>query len=174
MNLKLLNNIQTIPSSFDKDKKNILESIFKILEENTLLTLSTSEKWQSHSCSVYYVFDEELNLYIWTEKNSLHVKHMKKNPKVAINIVDTSQKWGSMLKGLQISGEAKTISGKELVKVSALYIKRFPKVTKYIKKIKDFIFGELESELYKFKIKMIKVLDEERFGKEEYRKITFV
>jgi len=174
MNSKLLNSIQAVPSLSDEDKKDILESIFKILEENNLLTLSTFDNEQPHSCSAYYVYDDELNLYIWTDKNSLHAKQMKKNSKIAINIADTSQKWGSMLKGLQMSGEAKTISGKELVKVSTLYIKRFPKVSTHIKKIKDFIFGELESDLYKFEIKFLKILDKEKFGKEEYTEIIFV
>ncbi len=155
------------------EKKKIIQSIVKILKENKILTLSTVEKNQAYSCSAYYVFDKDLNLYIWTDKNSLHSKHMEKNAKVSINIADSSQKWGSLLKGLQIKARAEIVSGKELVKVGSLYIKRFPKVSKYVKKIKDFVSGKLESNLYKFKITKIKVLDEKTFGKEEYKEIIF-
>lgn len=156
-----------------EEKKQIIKSVVKILKENKLLTLSTVEKNQPHSCSAYYVFDKKLNLYIWTEKNSLHSKHIKKNQKVSINIANSSQKWGSLLKGLQIKAEGKSVSGKEIIKAGSLYIKRFPKVSKYIKKIKDFISGKLESDLYKFKITKIKVLDEKTFGKEEYKELIF-
>lgn len=154
-----------------EEKKKIIESVIKILKENKVLTLSTSEKNQPHSCSAYYIFDKNLNLYIWTDKYSLHSKHLKKNPKVSINIADSSQKWGSPLKGLQIQGKAKKVSNKELIKVGSLYIKRYPKVSKYVKKIKDFVSGKLESDLYKIKIKKVKVLDEKKFGKEEYKEI---
>lgn len=154
-----------------KEKEEIRKSIIKILEKNNLLTLSTINKNKPHSCSAYYVFDKELNLYIWTEKKSKHSTNILKNPKVSINIADTSQKWGSNLQGIQMQGIAKETVESELIKAGTLYMKRFPGVLKHVKKAKDFISKEFESVILKFEISKIKLLDEETFGKEEYREV---
>ncbi len=167
----MVSSLTITPPKHKNKKEIILKSIFKILKENKLLTLSTTNKSQPYSCSLYYVFDKQLNLYIWTDKDSTHSENIKNNSKIAINIADTSQKWGSKLKGLQIQGTANIISTKELPNIARLYIKRFPKVSKYIKKIKDFVSGKLESQIYKFKINKIKLLDEKTFGKEEFIEI---
>lgn len=151
-------------------KKEVNDSIFRILEKNKLLTLPTVEGNKPNSCSAYYIYDKKFNLYIWTEKNSNHSKNIKKNQNISINIADTSQKWGSKLQGIQMDGIAKNVSGLELIKVASLYMKRFPDVTKYVKKAKDFISKEFNSQMYKFEIKTIKLLDEVTFGKEEYHK----
>ncbi len=170
MNSKISKRIQLVFPE-NEDKEEVLESIFKMLKENKVLTLSTVEGDKPYSSSAYYVFDDVFNLYIWTDKDSHHSKLIRKNSKVSVNIADSSQKWGSLLKGLQICANAKTVSGKELMRVGRLYIKRFPNVTKYVKKIKDFVSGELESVLFKLEINSVKVLDEERFGKDEFREI---
>ncbi len=161
--------INIITPKHQSEKEKIVKSIYEILEENILLTLSTIKNNEPYSCSAYYVFDKNFNLYIWTEKESTHSKNISKNPLVAVNIANTSQKFGSELKGLQMHGGAKIVSGPELIKAGTLYVARFPKVSKYVKKIKDFVSKEFESEIYKIEIKEIKLLDEKTFGKEEYR-----
>ena len=151
-----------------KDK--VKESILNILKENRLLSLATIGNNSPYICSAYYVYDKNLNLYIWTDKNSSHAKNIEKNNKVAVNIANTSQKWGSELKGLQISGIASKVSLKEIAIPASLYLKRYPKAVKSIKNIKDFN-TKFNSILYKIKINCIKVLDEKTFGKENYKEI---
>ena len=68
-------------------------------------------------------------------------------------------------------GEAKIVSGTELIKAGTLYIKRFPKVFAYIKKISDFVSDEFKSVIYKLEINRVKLLDEKSFGKEEFIEI---
>lgn len=155
-------------------KKNdvIKESIKSILKKNYLLTLSTSYDNSPHSCTAFYVFDEDLNLYIWTGKNTDHSIHLEKNNKVSINIVDTSQKWGALLKGLQIKGTSNIIPDKDLDKVGKLYMDRYPNVSKFVKKPSDFHLEELESHLHQITPETIKVLDEKKFGKENHKKLS--
>ena len=155
-----------------KENNEIRASIKAILEENYLLTLSTSEDNSPHSCTAFYVYDENFNLYIWTDKNSMHSKNIEKNNKVSINIVDTSQKWGTLLKGLQIKGTSNIIQDKDLNKVGKLYIDRYPNVSKFVKKPSDFHMEELESHLYQITPKTIKVLDEKKFGKEKHKELS--
>lgn len=156
-----------------KDKDKITQSIISILENNHLLTLSTVDKKNNQPCcsTSYYVFDNDLNLYFWTSSNTLHSKNIKQNPKVAVNIFNSTQKWGSLLKGIQMFGTAKIVNKKELLTGGALYLKRFPNVVTYIKKILDFHSPKLESKMYKITPIKIKLFDEETFGKEEFREI---
>ena len=171
MSFELSENIQVNKSKYENKKEDILKSVFKILEENNLLSLSTIRGIQPYSSSAYYSFDKYLNLYIWTEKNTRHSDNIEKNNKIAVNVADSSQKWGSLLKGLQMHGEAKIVSGTELIKAGTLYIKRFPKVFAYIKKISDFVSDEFKSVIYKLEINRVKLLDEKSFGKEEFIEI---
>ena len=154
-----------------KDRKKILKSIINILKNNKLLTLSTVNKNQPCSNTAYYVFDDKLNLYVWGEKDTLKYKNIKLNNKVAVNVFDSSQKWGSLLQGIQALGNAYAVNNKELVKVGLLYIKRFPKVIKFVKTPRDFHNKMFNSQVYKIELNKIKVLDEKTFGKEEFREL---
>lgn len=156
-----------------KEKDKILESFYEIIKSNNLLALSTinEKEKQPNVCSAYYVMDNEFNLYIWTDPNSRHSKNISKNSKVAVNIYNSHQEWGSLLKGLQISGMSKPITGKESLFAGSIYLKKYLKVSKFIKTLKDFNSKKLESQLYKITINKIKVLDEEKFGKENYKEL---
>lgn len=157
----------------EKEKEQIMMSIKHILEQNMLLTLSTFDKKLNQPCSstAYYVFDKEFNLYFWSSPDTIHSKNIKQNPKVAVNIFDSKQKWGTFLKGVQMFGKCRPVNNKELLLGGSLYLKRFPKVMQFVKKIFDFNSKELETKMYKIEINKIKVFDEELFGKEEFREI---
>ena len=150
----------------------IIQSALAILKETELLTLSTVDKNQPCSCSAYFAFDEEFNLYIWTDPSTLHSKNIAESPLVSVNIVDTTQQWGTNLKGLQIFGKASVVSDEELKTAGKLYLERFPGVSKFVKKVEDFHAEEFESKIYKIQIKKIKVFDEATFGKEEFRELV--
>ena len=152
--------------------KRVLNSIKEILGKNKLLTLSTIKNNQPHSNTAYYAFDKNFNLYIWSEKASAHSKNILKNKKVAVNIFDSEQKWGSLLQGVQAMGIAKPVNNKELIKAGLSYLKRFPASLKMVKNPGGFHHKIFESQLYKIKLNKIKVFDERTFGKGESRNIS--
>ncbi len=162
-----------IKSDNPKDMDTILESVYKILKSNHLLSLSTIDlkNKQPHVCCVYYVFDNELNLYIWTDPYSQHCKNITNNPRVAVDIYDSHQEWGSLLKGLQILGTSMPVNNKELLLSGALYLKRYVKASNFIKTLKDFNSDKLDSKIYKIVISKIKLLDESNFGKDIYKEL---
>ena len=63
------------------------------------------------------------------------------------------------------------MDNKELIKAGLLYIKRFPKVIKFVKTPRDFHNKMFKSQVYKIALNKIKVLDEKTFGKEEFREL---
>ena len=162
-----------IESINSKETNKIIDSVYNILESNKLLALSTLNKIdnQPNVCCVYYVFDDKLNLYFWTDPNSQHSKNISKNHKIAVDIYDSHQEWGSLLKGLQIFGISMPVSQKEVLFSGALYLKRFMKASKFIKSLKDFNSKKFDSKIYKIVINKIKVLDEANFGKEIYKEL---
>ena len=152
------------------EREKISNSIIGILKRNYLLTLSTSKNNKPYSKTAFYTFDKNMNLYIWGEAG-ITSENLKKNKRVAINIFDSGQKWGSLLQGLQATGTASIVSNKELIKAGTLYIRRFPKSLKFVKNPLDFHKKIYESKIYKLQLNKIKLFDEKTFGKEEFREI---
>ena len=155
-----------------KESKKISDSIKNILNKNHLLTLSTSRNNEPYTNTAFYTFDRNMNLYIWSEEGTAHSENLKKNKKVAVNIFDSRQRWGSLLRGLQATGIAKQVDNKELIKAGILYIRRFPASMKLVKNPKRFHDKIFESKIYKIQLKNIKVFDEKIFGKGGSRKIS--
>lgn len=94
-----------------KDKKELLE----FLATQKLMSLATyGEKiW---SATVYYLFDEDLNLYFLSPINSLHCLNIDKNPEVSLTIADSRQKASGDKIGLQMRGRAKKIKSTLMIK----------------------------------------------------------
>jgi uncharacterized protein YhbP (UPF0306 family) len=150
-------------------KSRILKSALSILKDNELLTLATVDEDQPCACTAYYAFDGRFNLYLWTGKDTHHVNNIKADARVAVNIFDSHQKWGSFLRGMQAFGTASTVNDIELVKAGLLYMRRYPKVIKFVKSPRDFHAKLFGSRLYKIRLERIKVLDEKTFGKEVWK-----
>ena len=148
--------------------------ITTILEKSILLTLSTigAGHKQPCSCTTYYAFDKDFNLYLWTDPASLHGRNIEKNSLVAVNIFDSNQEWGGHLRGIQMQGKAQRVGTSELVKAGNLYIKRFSKSLLRVKNAKGFHAKIFKSRLYKIIPKKIKVFDNKAFGKEEFRELV--
>ncbi len=156
----------------NREAKKISGSIKNMLDKNHLLTLSTSINNEPYSNTAFYVYDKNMDIYIWSEEGSVHSENLKKNKKVAINIFNSKQKWGSLLQGLQAIGTADKVNGKDLIKAGILYIRRFPNSLKLVKNPKGFHERIFESKLYKIQLDKIKVFDEKAFGKENSKKIS--
>ncbi|MBI1973123.1 pyridoxamine 5'-phosphate oxidase family protein [Candidatus Woesearchaeota archaeon] len=161
-----------VVTSFPKEKERIIKSIVNLLKNNKLLTLATTNKNQSFCNTAYYVFDKKFNVYIWTGIHTKHSKNIKENNRVAINIFNSTQKWGSLLQGIQAVGHASIANDQELLKAGLLYMKRYPKCVSLIKSPKELHSKIYESKIYKIEIDKIKVFDEKSFGKEEFREVV--
>lgn len=158
--------------SHAKDKEKVMKSINKILKENRLLTLATSNKNQPHCNTAFYVFDDEFNLFILTGTAAKHSRNIKINNKVGVNIFNSRQAWGSLLFGMQASGHASIANSKEMIKAWIMYLRRYPKAIRYVKNPVDFHKKMRGSDIYKIELDTIKLFDVKTFGRDEFREVS--
>lgn len=151
------------------DKK-INESLFDILKSNTLLSLaSVTPDSKAHINTLFYAFDDKLKLYVITDPKSDHSKNLKKNASVAIAIFNSQLKfWKDDVKGVQLFGKCYRTPIIQLSKATTRFIKRFPVFKSLVKNPKDFAKKAVAVKIHTIEVDRIKILDEARFGEENY------
>ena len=142
------------------------QQILDFLVKNKLMSVATFGDFP-WIASVYYTFDNDLNVYFLSSPTTLHCKQIEINNKVAISIADSDQDIGALKRGLQISGIAERISDTKKV-IHALKIwkqslgVKDPELT-YENMIKQVINGRM----YKIIPKRIKLFDQKLFPVED-------
>lgn len=93
-----------------RDKENVLD----YLKKRRLMSIATySDKpWIA---TVYYVTDDDLNLYFLSDPTSQHARDFVKNNKVACAIFDSDQKATDKKVGIQLWGEVSAIKSLEKI-----------------------------------------------------------
>lgn len=83
-----------------------------------LATICNGQPW---ICTVYFVADDNFNLYWMSSRERQHSQEIMSNPNVAITVVkDTERK-----QALQIVGQAHEVSDQELETAHKLYIAKY-------------------------------------------------
>ena len=148
------------------DKK-LNESLFNILKNNKLLSLSTvTHSGKAHINTAYYAYDDKLRLYIVTDPKSKHSKNLEKNNSVAVTIFNSKLRfWTDDVQGLQLFGKCYKTPLNQLSEGTKAFVKRFPLFKESVKVPKDFESSEVK--LYTIEIKRIQMFDEKIFGEEK-------
>lgn len=94
------------------DKK-LISDYLNRHEMMTLATVSDEKPWVA---TVYYVVDDNLNLYCLTSPNTEHGQMMVKNKNVACNIANSHQIVTDKKIGMQIQGKAERVRGVKTIK----------------------------------------------------------
>src|ERR1700690_33649 len=82
------------------------------LKEAKMLQIATSKNNQPWSCTVYFAFDDKLNLYWISKPNRRHSEEIRNNDKVA-GVIVLPHTPGDKVRGLQFQGIAKELSNKD-------------------------------------------------------------
>ena len=138
----------------------------QIIRDNYYLTLSTSNG-KSWASPVYYSYDKNYTFYFVSPKNSLHVKYLRKNSKVAFAIFDSHQKPRTGV-GLQIEGICSEVNRNKLAHAISIHTTREFRQTgiKSEHKPEDFLWKKL----YRvFQIIPKKIFINSKFSKIDYR-----
>ena len=103
------------------------EKARRIIEQNIYLTLATSNNsGKPWIAPLYYAYDDKYNFFFVSAYDSLHVEHIKINPRVAIAIFDSHAPAGEG-DGVQIEAQASLASLTELPHILYVYFRRrFP------------------------------------------------
>ncbi len=107
--------------------KNLKKLIGDYLTEAKMMCLATSKGNKPWTCTLWYVHDNNWNLYFISRKNRRHSLELKENQNVAGVIVKPHLKGsGEKVAGIQFEGTAKECNLLELAKALALYLKKYP------------------------------------------------
>lgn len=91
------------------------------LAENKHMQLATVSDGKPWICTVYFVADEEGNLFWMSGRSRQHSREILNDPRVAVAVVrDTERK-----QALQITGEAYEVGDEDLERVHQLYQSKF-------------------------------------------------
>lgn len=95
--------------------------IAEYLKNNKHMQLATVKNGQPWICTVYFVADDDLNLYWMSNRESQHSAEIAGDSKVAVTVVrDTERK-----QALQITGDAYEVSDEHLEHAHDLYQGKF-------------------------------------------------
>jgi uncharacterized protein YhbP (UPF0306 family) len=78
-----------------------------------------------HAASVFYAVDGKLRLIFLSKPSSLHGLHIGESAPVAVAVSEDYADWRE-IKGVQLWGEARLLSGVARAGAMALYLARFP------------------------------------------------
>lgn len=100
-----------------------LKKIVNFISQHHVLSLATSFENELSVCSLFYSYIQEKNIFIIaSSKDTKHIQHIVKNPKIAGNILLETKRVGE-IKGLQFIGKCTEVQDKHS-KLS--YFKDFP------------------------------------------------
>lgn len=117
---------------------------------------------QPWCCTVYYVVDEDLNLYWASIPSRRHSQEIHEHSKVAAAI-PVQHDIGKKVIGLQVEGTAKKIESGDLDinPIAKKYAQRFGRDEQWVE---DFSNGKTEHRLYKLEPNAIVLFDEVNFA----------
>jgi uncharacterized protein YhbP (UPF0306 family) len=147
--------------------KNALRSIYRILGENLLCSMSTVTKEnKAHINIAYFAYAKKgrLEIFYLSYPDSMHSKNLLLNPSMGMAIYNSNQEWGARDRGMQLLGKCKEAKGAVRERAESFYSARY---RKYAEWRKDFAKerGTFELRFYRFIPRVAMFLDE---GEKEY------
>jgi uncharacterized protein YhbP (UPF0306 family) len=145
----------------------VLNAIRKIIDDNYLLALSTFAHGTLWTSTVFYSYDEDLNIYFVSDPRTRHCKMIENNPEVSLAIYDTNAIWGTNIQGVQLEGHVKKLSVVQTIAHGSSYLQRFP-VAKTIFRSPEMLASDrMAARLYQIKPKIIQLYDEVSLPEDE-------
>lgn len=140
----------------EQDVELLIRKYLKQKETAQLATLKGDQPWIS---TIYYVADDDCNIYWTSQAHRRHSQEIHDHSKAAIAIA--VQFPGHPVIGLQIEGDAELLEEpNELAEPMKLYIKKFGDSQKFYEEV---LAGKSSHKLYRLKPRLIVLFDEEHF-----------
>lgn len=141
------------------DKTQILD----FLSKHRLMAIATfgDHPWIA---SVFYSFDESLNLYFLSSPTTLHTRFIEKNSKVAVAIADSHQTPIDKKRGLQLWGKATKIGNLNKFRHALSHWKSALSINDPELTFQNIQKGIISGQMYQVTPKKIKLFDQELFS----------
>lgn len=140
------------------------------LNEAKLMQVATSNGNKPWVASVWYVHDNNLNLYWISRKARRHSIELGKNPNVAGAIVKPHTIGsGQKVRGVQFEGTARPCNAVELIKAYKLYTGKYRRAEKI--PAKELLSKAVKYTYYKITPKSFVLFDEVNFPKDPRQEI---
>ncbi len=102
------------------------QKFIDFIDSHHVLTLSSCAGNQPYSCSCFYAYDKEHNIFVVkTHEDTRHTREIMQNGLVSLAIVLETDEIGK-IQGLQATGKAIFHEGDTLKEATRTYLKRFP------------------------------------------------
>lgn len=138
------------------DLRRLTRDYLKSAYQMQVATCGNGQPW---ICSVYFVFDKDLNLYWISKPDRRHSKEIRENEKVAGAIV-LQHTPGEKVRGLQFEGVAQELKGFDAEIGVKLYAERYKLDEERVKALLDGSDGHL---CYRIQPKLFVLFDEVNF-----------
>jgi uncharacterized protein YhbP (UPF0306 family) len=142
-----------------KEETTQLETIAALLRNESTVALGTvDERGEPCVAALFYIVDDDLNLYWLSSANSAHSRNLGKNPTASATVYRHTENWKEIC-GVQMRGRVEAISNRErrsaLLKI---YCERFN-----LGRVLRLAIGR--STLYQFRPEWFRYIDNsKRFG----------
>ena len=103
------------------DVRSLITDYLKGTQQMQLSTCLDNQPW---TCTVYYAYDENLDLYWLSRPERRHSREIEANPNVSGTIVK-QHTYGEKVRGIQFVGKAKKLTGIEAVHGMKVYSGRY-------------------------------------------------
>jgi uncharacterized protein YhbP (UPF0306 family) len=107
-----------------RTREDTRRSALAYLVEHRVMTLATTSSQGPWAAAVFYA-SQEFELYFLSAKQTRHTQDLTRNPRVAATIQEDYRDWPD-IKGIQLEGEVKELTGKERKEAIKLYQDKFP------------------------------------------------
>ncbi len=148
------------------------KKLLAFLHSHNFVSVATYNK-RLWICSVYYVADNNFNLYFLSEPTTEHSKNITVNGEVACAIADSRQKANSKKIGVQLNGIASLVSNIQKIKWMLNLWNKINTGFESIINLKNIKNKVIKSKIYKITPKKIKFFNEELYGPEGFEIFKF-
>ncbi|HEY5600780.1 MAG TPA: pyridoxamine 5'-phosphate oxidase family protein [Patescibacteria group bacterium] len=141
--------------------ENLKQLILDYLSKNRRMTLATASNNVPWAATVFFAFDDNLNIYLISDPKTRKIQNVKQNPKVSCAINEYIHKKGYTV-GLQLEGTIENLHKEKNRQELDIYRKRYDWADEYLD----------DHELFKIIPIKIIYLDDELFGPQGKRELT--
>ncbi|NOY15254.1 MAG: pyridoxamine 5'-phosphate oxidase family protein [bacterium] len=145
----------------ESDKKALLD----YLGSQRLMSVATYGK-NPWIATVYYVVDDGLNFYFFSDPKTQHGQDIAQNDKVVCSIADSSQKVTDKKVGVQLWGRCRVVESLEKIKwLFRKWHENNPGVESFLN-LENMKKGAIKAKAYRVVPKKIKFFNEKLYGPE--------